>query len=94
MFLQHHPLFQLAYKVVIFAPNFEGNDYYAASDSYIVTGAVGGSQDNPQITLSDGVTTSNITFDNPDDTMNVGGTDYNVISWDCCTYLTIQRCYF
>lgn len=63
-----------------FAPNFEGNDYYAASDSYIVTGAVGGAQDNPEITLSDGVTTSNITFDNPDDTMNVGGTDYNVIS--------------
>ena len=64
-----------------FEPNYASNDYYSASDSYIATGVVGGAQTNPEITITDGVEPAvTVVFDNPSTTMNVGGSDYNVIT--------------
>lgn len=64
------------------APNYESNDYYSVSDSYIVTGKQGDPPANGQITISDGVNSAvTITFDNPDDTLSLGDI-YDVISPD------------
>ena len=64
-----------------FAPNYEASDYYSTSDSYIVTGAQGQTPNNGQITIGDGVNAPvTITFDNPDDTLSLGPTVYDVIS--------------
>lgn len=63
-----------------FAPAFAANDFYS-SDSYIATGQVGGAQTYGSITIEDGVNSAvTITFDNPDDTMSVNGTPYDVVS--------------
>ena len=64
-----------------FAPNYADQDYYAGSDSYIVTGVQGQTPEIGQITIGDGVNTPvTISFDNPDDTLTLGGTLYDVIS--------------
>jgi len=63
-----------------FEPNYASNDYYAVSDSYIVTGIQGQTPAIGEITIGDGVNPpQTILFDNPDDTLNLGDT-YDVIS--------------
>ena len=62
-------------------PNYAANDFYSESDSYIATGEVGATPVYPEITITDGVETPvTVVFDNPSTTMNVNGTDYNVIT--------------
>jgi len=62
-------------------PNFEQQDYYSVSDSYIVTGIQGDTPAIGQITIGDGVNAPvTIDFDNPDDTLSLGPTVYDVIS--------------
>jgi hypothetical protein len=64
-----------------FAPNFESNDYYSATDSYIATGIVGQTPTYPEITITDGVQpVVTVVFNNPSDTMVVGGDTYDVIT--------------
>ena len=66
-----------------FEPNYAPNDYYSVSDSYIVTGIQGDTPAIGQITIGDGVNAPvTITFDNPDDTLSLGPTVYDVISPD------------
>lgn len=61
-------------------PNYAPNDYWSGGDSYIAVGPVGGTQDIGQVTISDGITSALISFNNPDDTINVGGQEYNIIT--------------
>jgi hypothetical protein len=62
-------------------PNFEQQDYYSGSDSYIVTGLQGDPPAIGQITIGDGVNAPvTIDFDNPDDTLSLGASVYDVIS--------------
>lgn len=64
-----------------FAPNYESNDFYSATDSYIATGIVGQTPTYPEITITDGVQTAvTIVFNNPSDTMVVGADTYDVIT--------------
>lgn len=60
-------------------PFFAGSGYYS-SDCFIATGVVGGTQTYGEITISDGNNTTNVIFDNPDDTSVIGGNNYNIIS--------------
>lgn len=63
-----------------FAPNYADQNYYTESDSYIVTGIQGQTPSIGQITIGDGVNAPvTISFDNPDDTLNLGDV-YDVIS--------------
>ena len=61
-------------------PNYAPNDYWSGGDSYIAVGPVGGTQDIGQVAISDGITSALISFNNPDDTINVGGQEYNIIT--------------
>lgn len=61
-------------------PNYAPNDYWSGGDSYIAVGPVGGTQDIGQVSISDGITSALISFNNPDDTINVGGQEYNIIT--------------
>ena len=61
-------------------PNYAPNDFWSGGDSYITVGPVGGTQDIGQVTISDGITSALISFNNPDDTINVGGQEYNIIT--------------
>jgi hypothetical protein len=63
-----------------FEPTYAANDYYSGSDSYVVTGIQGQAPAIAEITIGDGVNPpQTILFDNPDDTLELGGT-YDVIS--------------
>ena len=55
-------------------------DFWSGGDSYITVGPVGGTQDIGQVAISDGITSALISFNNPDDTINVGGQEYNIIT--------------
>ena len=61
-------------------PNYAPNDFWSEGDSYITVGPVGGTQDIGQVSISDGITSALISFNNPDDTINVGGQEYNIIT--------------
>ena len=61
-------------------PNYAPNDFWSEGDSYITVGPVGGTQDIGQVTISDGITSALISFNNPDDTINVSGQQYNIIT--------------
>tara|TARA_B110000285_G_scaffold205388_1_gene243101 strand:+ start:1004 stop:2881 length:1878 start_codon:yes stop_codon:yes gene_type:complete len=62
-----------------FAPEYAPNDFYAISDSYVTLGTPGNHVIGA-ITISDGLNTGVVTFDNPDDTIDVGGTIYDICS--------------
>ena len=61
-------------------PNYAPNDFWSEGDSYITVGPVGGTQDIGQVSISDGITSALISFNNPDDTINVSGQQYNIIT--------------
>ena len=62
-------------------PNYASQDFWSGGDSYITVGPVGGTQDIGQVAISDGTgATALVSFNNPDDTINVGGQEYNIIT--------------